>query len=42
MATTAMAPDQISELASRFLRLYTGAISDILDKNGYRDQVLPY
>jgi regulator of RNase E activity RraA len=29
------------DLASRFLKLYTGAISDILDKNGYRNQVLP-
>lgn len=30
------------EVASRFSRLYTGAISDILDKRGYRNQVLPF
>ncbi len=28
-------------IAARFLKLYTGAISDILDRNGYRNQVLP-
>jgi 4-hydroxy-4-methyl-2-oxoglutarate aldolase len=34
--------ETISDISGRFLRLYTGAISDILDKNGYRSQVLPY
>ena len=35
-------PENVTEVASRFSRLYTGAISDILDRNGYRNQVLPY
>jgi regulator of RNase E activity RraA len=30
------------EIAGRYSRLYTGAIADILDKRGYRHQVLPY
>jgi regulator of RNase E activity RraA len=34
--------EQVAEVASRFSRLYTGAISDILDKNGYRNQTLPH
>ena len=29
------------ELRARFLRLYTGAVADVLDAHGYRDQVLP-
>lgn len=32
----------VEELSRRFLRLYTGAIADILDKNGFRQQVLPW
>jgi 4-hydroxy-4-methyl-2-oxoglutarate aldolase len=39
--TTAIAFDQIAEIVGRFSKLYTGAVSDILDKNGYRHQVLP-
>jgi regulator of RNase E activity RraA len=39
---TILTPDQIDSVAERYKRLYTGAVSDILDKNGYRDQVLPY
>jgi 4-hydroxy-4-methyl-2-oxoglutarate aldolase len=42
MVTTAVTPESIAEITSRFLKLYTGAISDMLDKNGYRNQVLPY
>src|ERR1019366_4124731 len=35
-------PAEISEeIRQRYLRLYTGAIADMLDKNGYRRQVLP-
>ena len=34
--TTAM-----EEICRRYLRLYSGAISDMLDKKGYRSQVLP-
>ena len=30
------------EIRQRYLRLYTGAIADMLDKNGYRDQILPH
>jgi 4-hydroxy-4-methyl-2-oxoglutarate aldolase len=29
------------ELRARFLRLYTGAVADVLDAHGSRDQVLP-
>jgi 4-hydroxy-4-methyl-2-oxoglutarate aldolase len=29
------------ELRSRFLALYTGAVADVLDGHGHRDQVLP-
>jgi regulator of RNase E activity RraA len=39
---TILTPDQIDSVAERYKRLYTGAVSDILDKNGCRDQVLPY
>ena len=42
MGTTTVTADNISDIVCRFCRLYTGAISDILDKNGYRNQVLPY
>jgi regulator of RNase E activity RraA len=38
----AITPEQVPEIAQRFLRLYTGAIADMLDKNGYRHQVLPF
>jgi len=30
------------EICQRYLRLYTGAVADTLDKNGYRNQVLPH
>ncbi|MCC7175756.1 MAG: RraA family protein [Bryobacterales bacterium] len=42
MGSTQVTPENVAEVASRFQALYTGAISDILDKNGYRNQVLPY
>jgi 4-hydroxy-4-methyl-2-oxoglutarate aldolase len=42
MSSTHVTPENAAEIAGRFLRLYTGAISDILDKRGYRNQVLPY
>lgn len=32
----------VAAVADRFLKLYTGAVADILDKNGCRGQVLPY
>jgi 4-hydroxy-4-methyl-2-oxoglutarate aldolase len=31
----------VEEMCERFERIYTGAISDILDEMGYRNQVLP-
>lgn len=31
-----------AELRERYNRLYTGAIADMLDKRGFRDQVLPH
>jgi regulator of RNase E activity RraA len=39
--STPITTENVAEIADRFLRLYTGAISDILDKGGYRNQVLP-
>jgi len=30
------------EIRQRYLKLYSGAIADMLDKNGYRRQVLPH
>ncbi|MDZ4798195.1 MAG: RraA family protein [Bryobacteraceae bacterium] len=35
------APADVTDLRNRCLQLYTGAIADILDKGGYRCQVLP-
>ncbi len=32
---------ETAEIRHRFLQLYTGAIADMLDKNGLRNQVLP-
>lgn len=32
---------QVSELAGRLVRLYTGAVGDVLDRWGYREQLLP-
>lgn len=31
-----------AEICERYLKLYAGAISDMLDKNGYRRQALPH
>jgi len=42
MGKTLVTAENVAEVAKRFLALYTGAISDILDKNGFRNQVLPY
>ena len=42
MGGTQVTLENVAEIAGRFLKLYTGAISDILDKNGHRNQVLPY
>ena len=42
MATLADTDTGSQEIRQRYLKLYTGAIADMLDKNGYRRQVLPY
>ena len=42
MRKTNVTAENVAEVATRFSKLYTGAISDILDKNGYRFQVLPH
>jgi len=41
MGQTIVTPERVSEIAARYSKLYTGAISDMLDKHGYRNQVLP-
>ncbi len=38
----AIYPISIPEMCERYKKLYTGAIGDILDKRGYRQQILPY
>ena len=35
-------PAQIQVICERYAALYTGAVADILDKRGYRNQVLPF
>ena len=35
-------PVSIAEMCERYKKLYTGAIGDILDKHGFRHQILPY
>jgi regulator of RNase E activity RraA len=42
MALAVMSVEQLDEIRTRFLKLYTGAIADTLDKRGYRNQVLPH
>ena len=41
MASTPTSIEGLKEIRERYLALYTGAIADMLDKRGYRDQVLP-
>ena len=41
MEEAQVTPEKVAEVASRFSRLYTGAISDILDKNGYVTRFCP-
>ena len=36
-----MVPADLAELATRFSALYTGAITDVLDRHGHRQQTLP-
>lgn len=35
-------PVSIAEMCERYRKLYSGAMGDILDKRGYRQQILPY
>jgi 4-hydroxy-4-methyl-2-oxoglutarate aldolase len=35
-------PDHLASLSERYGALYTGAVADILDKRGFRNQVLPF
>jgi len=42
MPDRTMGAEDWAEICRRYLRLYTGAIADTLDKNGYRNQVLPH
>ncbi|MBI4910794.1 MAG: RraA family protein [Acidobacteria bacterium] len=37
-----MSPSGIAAVRERYSRLYTGAVSDIIDKRGFRQQVLPH
>jgi len=41
MPSTTEKEVETAEIRRRYLQLYTGAISDTLDKKGYRNQVLP-
>lgn len=41
MAFASTSVAELEQIRERYLKLYTGAISDILDKRGHRDQVLP-
>jgi hypothetical protein len=35
-------PVSIAEMGEAYKKLYSGAIDDILDKRGCRQQILPY
>ena len=37
-----MKEEMLQEVCERYKKLYTGAIGDILDKRGLRNQILPY
>ena len=41
MTSPVVRAEELEPIRERYLGLYTGAISDILDKRGYRDRVLP-
>lgn len=41
MPSTITSAADLEQIRERYLALYTGAIADMLDKHGYRDQVLP-
>jgi 4-hydroxy-4-methyl-2-oxoglutarate aldolase len=37
-----MDPKTLKDICERFNKLYTGVVGDVLDKKGYRNQILPY
>lgn len=41
MQSANLSAADLSEICPRYLKLYTGAVADILDKRGHRHQVLP-
>jgi 4-hydroxy-4-methyl-2-oxoglutarate aldolase len=41
MPSATLSADDHKEICRRYLKLYTGAIADTLDKRGHRNQVLP-
>lgn len=41
MSSETIGPEVTEEICRRYLKLYTGAIADMLDKAGRRNQVLP-
>jgi regulator of RNase E activity RraA len=41
-ASSVLQSDQLQAIRERYQRLYAGAIADILDKQGRRNQVLPF
>ena len=41
MPHDAATAEETAGICRRFLRMYTGAIADMLDKRGHRNQVLP-
>lgn len=41
MTSPLISAEELEQIRQRYLNLYTGAISDMLDKHGYRDRVLP-
>ncbi|MCX6629778.1 MAG: RraA family protein [Candidatus Solibacter sp.] len=41
MPSATLNAEDLQEISQRYLKLYSGAIADILDKRGHRNQVLP-
>src|ERR1039458_2163793 len=41
MPSATLSTQDLQEICQRYLKLYSGAIADILDKRGHRNQVLP-
>ena len=41
MPSATLGTEDLQQICQRYLKLYSGAIADILDKRGHRNQVLP-